>query len=129
MQPDQLTLCEAGRVGLREEDRVSAVKGSLRAGELIPLRELVASRSPKGLFVFRGGDRVNLAYAQSWSIVHFLMQPKYREAFFNYIRFVRDEKNVDEVATIDRLDLLAGFLDMGPNSLERLWLEYIEKHL
>ncbi len=117
--------CEASRVGLREPDRVSTVKGHARDETLIPLAELLASRSPRGFFVYGGAERVSLAYAQSWSIVHFLMQPQYREGFFDFIRFVRDPANVQAVATRPQIELLAEFLSMSPESFERLWREYI----
>lgn len=121
--------CEASRVGLREPDRVATVKGHARDDTLIPLAELLSSRSPRGLFVFGGADRVSLAYAQSWSIVHFLMQPQYREGFFEFVRFIREPSNVQVVATRPQIDLLSEFLSMTPENLERLWREYIELRL
>lgn len=121
--------CEASRVGVREPDRVSTVKGHARENTLIPLAELLASRSPRGFFVYGGAERVSLAYAQSWSIVHFLMQPQYREGFFDFVRFVREPDNVQAVATRPQIELLCEFLSMSPESFERLWLEYIQIRL
>lgn len=121
--------CESSRVGLREPDRVSTVKAHARAGTLIPFAELLASRSPRGLFVFGNAERVNLAYAQSWSIVHFLMQPQYREAFFEFMRFVRAPENVQAVAVRPQVELLASHLGMKPDGLEKLWREYVDERL
>lgn len=121
--------CEADRIGLREETRVSLLQKHRKADSLLPFRELLESRSPRGLFVFGKDTKVNLAYAQSWSVIHFLLQPKYRDAFFDYVRWLRNPDNVSAVAKESHVDRLAEYLRMTPEQFEELWLRYVERNL
>ena len=79
---------------------------------------LLAHRSPSGFFVFGEEGRISAAYAQSWMLVHWLMQPARRAEFFAYLRFLRDEDHVWEVATTPARELLCRFLGLEFHDLE-----------
>lgn len=119
--------CEGTRLGELHRERVALLKGAQQSGKWIPLAELVDSRNPRGLFVFGGEEKVHLAYSEAWVLVHFLMQPKYRNRFFSYIRFVRDIENLDEIVSRSRVDVLAEFLDMDAASLDQAWQIYVQR--
>ncbi|MCG3148124.1 MAG: hypothetical protein PCFJNLEI_01566 [Verrucomicrobiae bacterium] len=59
------------------------------APPLLPLRQLLNHRQPAGFFALPE-TQVATAYAQSWALIHFLMQPEYRPGFFAFIRSYRD---------------------------------------
>ena len=52
------------------------------------------------------------------------MKSKYRDGFFQYIRFVRDPDN-DKDAREDQLDDLCKFLSVTRSQLEKEWKTYI----
>jgi len=118
---------EPDRPGDRIPDRLALVHQHYSENTMIPLDELIESRAPQGLFVFGKEERVSLAYAESWILVHFLMQPRHRNDFFNYIRFIRDPKNLDEVTLHSRIELLARELNLTEGQLHRRWLTYIDR--
>ena len=104
---------------------MSVLKKAQAKDRLIPLYELVNSRSPRGLYAFWGENRVQLAYAQSWALVGFLMRDQYREAFFDYLAFVREPAHIDVLAAEPRIKLLANALGMDVAELKRLWTLYV----
>gem|GEM_PF-2015850 len=57
------------------------------AGELIPWQELIDTPTPRGFSYY--GDRYNYAYAQSWLLFCFLMEPEPRPLFMRYLERVR----------------------------------------
>jgi hypothetical protein len=118
---------EPDRPGDRIPDRLALLHEHYRGNTMIPLDELVESRAAQGLFVFGKEERVNLAYAESWILVHFLMQPRHRNDFFNYIRFIRDPDNLDEIALHSRIELLARALNLTEGQLHRRWLTYVDR--
>lgn len=118
---------EPDRPGDRIPLRLALLHEHYRNNTMIPLDELIESRAPQGLFVFGNEERVSLAYAESWILVHFLMQPKYRNDFFNYIRFIRDPKNLDKIAIHSRTALLGQALNLTDEQLRRQWLTYIDR--
>ncbi len=103
------------------------MKEHAREGTLIPLRQIVNSRSPQGLFVFGSEERVQLAYAESWILFHWLMQPQQRNRFFNYVRYVRDIKHMDELALQPRLEILAEAMGLSVAQFNRRWHTYVER--
>lgn len=119
--------CEGLTFGEMHRERVAILKAGQQSGDFIPLAELVNSRSPKGLFAFGREERVHLAYSEAWVLVHFLMQPKYRNRFFQYIRFIRDVQNLDTLSARSHADLLAEFLNTDPAGLDRAWQIYVQR--
>ena len=108
-----------------QPDRLVMLKDARAKGGLIPLSELVNSRSPRGLYAFWGEQRVQLAYAQSWALISFLMRDQYRGDFFKYLEFVRDPAHVDDLASTPRVALLADSLGLDVAELQRLWELYL----
>ena len=111
--------------GSPQAGRIALLKEAEAEDSLIPLAELVNSRSPRGLYTFWGDKRVQLAYAQSWALVNFLMREQHRKAFFSYMDYVRDPAHIDDLAANPRVDLLARSLGMDTTELERQWQWYI----
>ncbi len=121
------TYCETPVFGEDDPWRMANLKKALRRNALLPLHSLMNLRRPEGLMYYGLPERVDLAYAQAWSLVSFLMQPAYRPAFFDYIRFLRDPANFDEARTTPALELVARFLGLAPGEFQRRWLEYVEQ--
>ena len=119
--------CEGPRVGDRLDERVAMIRKHLQHDTLIPLGELVNSRSALGLFVFGNEERVHLAYAEAWATVQFLMLPRHRERFFEYIRMVRDPASIDTLSAQPRINLLAQALDLSPGDLDRQWRLHLQR--
>ena len=119
--------CEQERIGDLPRDRVALMKRGLRDATLIPLKELVGSRSARGLFVFGNEERVWMAYTQSWALVHFLMQHKFRDQFFAYIGQIRDPAFVEQLAATPRIEMIAAAIGLSPDQFERRFTTYIQR--
>lgn len=119
------TYTETLPIGAADPARLRSLRNALAAGTLIPLEDLVNLRSSSGLMSFGVAERVGLAYDQAWGLVHFLMQPDYRSAFFDYIQYVRAPASFEEVRRTNALRLLCRFLLLEPDELWRRWVEYI----
>jgi len=113
--------CETPELGRTSPYRVALLKAALAEDRLIPLPQLVNHRSRSGLFEFGAEEEAELAYTQSGMLVHFLMQPAYREAFFDYIRFIRGRQNFSAVLRQSRHELLCRMLDVEPEAFSRAW--------
>ena len=89
-------------------DGYAAVRGVWEGGHAVRFPELVNTPALGG-FATLGDEKVVAAgYAQSWFLVHYLME-NHRDAFFDYVRFVRDPANEAELADAGRFALLARF--------------------
>lgn len=119
------TYCETQRLGDKDPVRAASIKRALSGNSLIPLEEIVSFRDPRGLMSFGPQERVELAYAESWALVHFLMQDDRRSAFFDYIRYLRTPANFRDVRKARPLDLLCQFLGMGPEEVSKAWADYL----
>ncbi len=116
--------CETDQPGDLDISRVRAVQNAIQRGRLIPLGRLLSTR---GGFQEVGNDRIGLAYSEAWSLVLYLMQPKNRARFFEYIEYIRNPANLAEIQKTERLVMLAKFLDASPPEFERRWIEYVGK--
>ncbi len=95
----------------------------------IPLESLVNHRSSRGFLAF-GRERTELAYAQSWALVYFLMQDEYREKFYRYIRHYSNVSNEITAAAVrerNAAELLVSYLDKDFNSLELDWEKFLAR--
>ena len=119
--------CEAGRIGDRIPERVALLKKYVDSEQFIDIDRLVSSRSRRGLFVFGKDELVKLAYSESWVLVHFLMQPKYRNDFFAYITYIRDPAHVDDIALRPRLEIIASFIGLSDKQLAHQWSTYVRR--
>jgi Protein of unknown function (DUF1570) len=79
---------------------------------------LLAHRSPSGFFSLGDESAISCAYAQSWLLVHWLMQPVRREVFFDFLRHLREDRHVWEVATTPAHEILCRFLGLDLAGLE-----------
>jgi hypothetical protein len=117
--------CESDRLGRTSPHRAGVIKQALDNNRLIPVEELVNHRSPDGLFSFGAQHEVDLAYTQSWALVDYLMQPRQREKFFDYIRHVRDPGAFRDVLHASRYDLLCQFMGQSPEEFASGWKAHI----
>ncbi len=97
------------------------------ANRLIPLELLINHRSNLGLFTFERTRETPLAYAQSWALVHFLMQAEYRDKFFDYIRLIRDPDKTAEVIGTPRHELLCQTLGLSFKQLRQRLHQHVLK--
>jgi hypothetical protein len=109
------TYCEEARIGAASVHRLAVLRDATALGRSIPLAHLIASRSPDGLLAHRATE---LAYSQSWALVHLLMTEPYRGSFFQYIRQVRDPAHFRVVRRTNPMELLCGHLGLTPQELD-----------
>jgi hypothetical protein len=114
--------CESATFGAVEPSQMGLLQVAAENDRLYPLRELVNHRSDTGLLGYKAAE---LAYSESWSLVHFLMQPENRYAFFQYVQYVRDPAHFREVNRRERFDLLAEFFEITPLELTRRWQRHL----
>ena len=86
-------------LGIANGRRIALVRRALEFGTTIPFDELLSMRSEQWSRSVTSGDaRSNLLYAQSWSIIYFLVhgdQGKYRRAFDRYLGQVAAGRSSD----------------------------------
>jgi hypothetical protein len=116
-------LAETPSPGEADPNRALLLQTAADRGGLIPLPGLVNHRDNRVRLL--GYSATELAYSQSWALVRFLIQDESRDAFFAYIKYVRDPKNFQEIRRYDRLTLLARFMGRSPPQLEAEWREYV----
>jgi hypothetical protein len=68
--------CSTPSIGEKEPEYIKLFCDALKAGSAIPLRELF-SYSKNNKFYTLEENRQELAYAQSWALFYFLMQPRW----------------------------------------------------
>ena len=119
------TYCETSPMGAMDPARHESLRRALEEGRLISLEDLVNRREESGLLSFGVEERIGLAYDQSWGLVHFLMQPERRAAFFDYLRYLRDPGAFRDIRKTGPLALLCRFLGIEPDELWPQWLDYI----
>ncbi len=106
------TWFETGRPGAAAESRSLELQEAAARGTLLSLRQLTS--------LTQCSD--SLHYAQAWALTALMMQPEYRAGFFVYLDQIR--KNPVPLPS-DPADELCRFLPVGPNELERRWVEFI----
>ncbi|MEI6085258.1 MAG: DUF1570 domain-containing protein [Verrucomicrobiota bacterium] len=118
--------CEADEIGTRDELLIRRLKS---ARTLLPLRQLLNHRDPAGFFSL-GDDQIPTAYAQSWALTYFLMQPGQQPGFFSFInhyRAVQDPGTAQRVREEDTAGKLAELLGLDYTALENEWQEFLAK--
>jgi hypothetical protein len=98
--------CETDPIGRIHEEKLMLLRYELEKGEPMPLEYLINFARGKG---FHKLDPIyaNVAYANSWAFIYFLMKD-YREPFFNFLKEMRVQ---------------------GPAYNEYLERDLLEKHL
>lgn len=119
--------CEDRGLGVRQPGRIAVLKKKSEQGALIPLADLVNFRDAKGFMGIGDPERIDLAYHEAWAVVRFLMEGVRRDAFFNYIRYIRDTRNLEEVLKVSPMDLLCRYAGKSPADLEKEWLDYVAR--
>ncbi|TAN38507.1 MAG: hypothetical protein EPN23_02175 [Verrucomicrobia bacterium] len=113
--------CESREFGAVEPVYAGRIKTALEQQCLIPLTELVGHRDQGGQGFFAGDRRVDLAYAESWSLVRLLMCPADQPGFFNYLRHLRSLDAITDIQRTPPLELLCRFLQLTPAELDARW--------
>lgn len=114
--------CEEQSIGEISSENSSTLRRAIASGEIIPVIDLINFRSQRGLLAYR---KSALAYAESWSLVHMLMQPEYRPLFERYILYVRDPSNFNQLRFQARSSVLCQMLELSQQELDQAWLEYV----
>jgi hypothetical protein len=97
--------------------RIEELRAAGDASKL-SFRKLVDFAAREGIGELGDAADIELFYPKAWLIVEHLMRNR-RDAFFAYIRFVRDPENEAAVARGSDFDRLSRFLGQPPAQLER----------
>jgi hypothetical protein len=114
--------CEPAQLGAIHEPLVQSLRRARDAGTLIPLTTLLNHRDPAGFFAF-DENRRELAYAESWALVWFLMQ-HHRQGvgdFIEHYRNIETSSAADAELKREPGQRLAEFLGVGRETLEAQW--------
>ena len=115
--------CEPPELGGVVPDQLRRLEDALSQDTIIPITDLVNHRSEGGLLAYKPAE---LAYAQAWSLVHFLMSNERRAAFFAYIRYLRTPQSFSEISEKSRIEILCRYLGISPTQLDQDWTHYVE---
>jgi len=119
--------CEPEQIGDTITSRARFIAESFKKKTYIPLAELLELRQPSGFASLKTGGEVELAYSESWALVHYFMaDDKRRNGFFEYIRYIRDPKHLDEAVRTPVLEMLSRFLQTSPDQLVADWKKYVK---
>jgi len=82
--------CETNPIGEISAEKVMALRYGLEKGDLMPIEYLVNFAMGSG---FHRMDPLyaQVAYAESWAFVSFLMKKGYRDGFFKFIRAIKHQ--------------------------------------
>lgn len=101
----------------------------LNSNRIPPLKDLLAVRKPEDFEKELPGYKGYEAYVLSWGLFHLAMQPEYRDAFFEYMRFIRNPSNIREIVDVPRVQILARHLGLDPEVLEQKWVAHMHAFL
>lgn len=116
--------CEPSEIGRWHTALAQRVAKARDAKTLLSLEKLLNHQDPAGFFAF-GADQAEIAYAQSWSLVSFLMQDERRAAFLDLIRRYRDG-NPNHPVT-DHAGLLSTTLRTDLATFDAEWHRFIAR--
>lgn len=119
--------CETAPLGASHPPLVNNLVRARDAGTLIPLATLLNHRDPAGFFAL-GNGHTELAYAESWALTYFLMQPDRCYGFENFIRHYRDLRLPSAAVAEQQRDpaaVLAEHLGTSLPALESQWQKFI----
>ncbi len=121
--------CETPEIGgyhLVLAQRLAKVRDG---GGCIPLKSLLNHRDRSGFFSL-GEANVERAYAESWALTYFLMEGKYHDRFFQFIKHYQDIDDVNAAAAEQKKDnetLLAAYLKTDVHTLEAQWQKFVDR--
>ena len=113
---------EPSSVGDRNGERLALIKDAVSHSAHVPLRDLVQSDAA---FTSGDGQRALLAYAESWSLVYYLMHSPLREEFFRYLAAVRSTAAAGEPSGEQRVVWLERHLGTSLEQLEGHWAQFV----
>ena len=119
--------CEPEEIGRYHNAMAERIATARKAGQLLPLRTLLTHRAADGFFAL-GAEQAETAYAQSWSVVYFLMQDPYRRGFFEFIKSYRDLNDTQAAERLlarDPVKSLESFLATDFTIFESQWQEFV----
>ncbi len=120
--------CETEHIGNVATMRVKLVRSELAKKKHIPLRKLLEYRPPTGFSSLENASRIDLAYSESWSLIHYLMADAFRRnGLFEFVRYIRDPRHLDESVRIPRIEMLCRFLQTTPAQLSADWKQYVNQ--
>jgi hypothetical protein len=85
--------CSTPSIGEKNPEYIKYFRDALKSGSAIPLRDLIFY-SKDNKFYALDEDKLGLAYAESWALFYFLMQPQWRSVFFAYWEKLKAERAV-----------------------------------
>lgn len=112
--------CRTPRFGDRNPPALELLREAAAARRLIPLSDLMRSHGKRDFLIYEHKERILLAYAESWALVHFLMEPQRQAALFAYIRGSREPATLKAFRD-NSLSVLCRLLELDPASLEPAW--------
>jgi len=89
------------------------------------LHDIMAVRKPEDFEAALPGYAAYEIYALSWGMFHYAMQAENRDAFMDYLQFVRNPENIRELLNMPADALLARFLGKTTPELERGWISHM----
>ena len=109
------------KMGLANARRIDLVKRAIENSGTIPVQELTTMTGNVWAAALRGNpERASLQYAQSWSIVYFLIHAedgKYQSAFIRYLNLVSNGRNTDTA-------FAQAFGTSDTTAMQARWLEF-----
>jgi hypothetical protein len=120
--------CEPHQVGGYHFALASRLAKERDSSSLLPLRTLLSHNDPAGFFSL-GEDNIDVAYAQSWALVYFLMQDEFRNGFYKFIQSYRDREDSGRATTndADPITVLESCLKTDLNTLEKRWQKFVSR--
>ncbi|MGA0333477.1 MAG: DUF1570 domain-containing protein [Kiritimatiellia bacterium] len=94
-----------------------------------PLRQLMEIRQPENFETELSKMKAYEAYALSWSLFHFCMQPENRKGFFAYLRHLQSPPDIGKLMNHSRMERLAVYLRLTPQELEKAWRRMIREDM
>ena len=121
--------CEPPEIGRYHFVLAEIMARYYREHTLLPLPVLLRHHDSAG-FLRMKHENTEAAYAQSWALVQYLMQPPRRDAFFQFIKAYREEVEKQppgDHAKVDCIQLLEASLHTDIATFETQWLEYVSR--
>ncbi|MBI5365910.1 MAG: DUF1570 domain-containing protein [Planctomycetes bacterium] len=122
--PDQW-VAEHGQVGKINDTYLEILRESFERDRHIGLGSLAQLNTN----YFSLGDDVELGYAQSWSLVHFLLQGanrRYADKFYAYLKNLSAVPVKERVSNQRRIADLVGCMWVDMSRLDEEWAKYVQ---
>ncbi|MCS7047706.1 MAG: DUF1570 domain-containing protein [Verrucomicrobiae bacterium] len=121
--------CEPTPIGSWHPTLAARLRHFRDTGLLIPLPEFLECRDPTGFFN-RDLLHTEIAYAQSWALVWWLMQPPHRESFLRFLKsggLFEPQYEQHQPTTTGMLQMLAAALHLTDSALLSAWHDWLNQ--